>query len=73
MCERIPYLILPVRRLSREPFGIHRSAGSEPSGRCLARLDLTIALKCREQAAGQDAELISIEPPAEATNKRAIR
>ena len=25
MCERIPYLILPVRQLSREPFGSRRS------------------------------------------------
>jgi len=33
VCERIPYLILPVRQLSREPFGIRRSAASEPSGK----------------------------------------
>jgi len=33
VCERIPYLILPVRQLSREPFGIRRSATSEPSGK----------------------------------------
>jgi len=32
VCERIPYLILPVRQLSREPFGSRRSAASEPSG-----------------------------------------
>jgi len=33
VCERIPYLILPVRQLSREPFGIRRSAASEPPGK----------------------------------------
>ena len=32
MCERIPYLILPVRQLSREPFGTRRCAASELSG-----------------------------------------
>ena len=31
VCERIPYLILPVRQLSRELFGSRRSASSEPS------------------------------------------
>jgi len=33
VCERIPYLILPVRQLSRKPFGIRQSAASEPSGK----------------------------------------
>jgi len=33
VCERIPYLILPVRQLSREAFGIRQSAASEPSGK----------------------------------------
>jgi len=33
VCERIPYLILLMRQLSREPFGIRRSAGSEPPGK----------------------------------------
>jgi len=31
VCERIPYLILPVRQLSRKPFGSRQSATSEPS------------------------------------------
>ena len=40
--------------------------------RRLARLDPTIAPKRREQAAGQDAGLVSIEPPAEAIYERAV-
>jgi len=40
--------------------------------RRLARLDLTIVLKRRERAAGQDAGLVAIEPPAEATHARAV-
>ena len=33
MCECIPYLILPVRQLSCELFGIRQSVTSEPSGK----------------------------------------
>ena len=73
MCERIPYLILPVRQLSREPFSSRRSVRrSEPfaeairgSGRASrrARLDPNHGLKRYTQAAWQAAGLASNHPP----------
>jgi len=69
VCERIPYLILPVRQLSREPFSSRRSVRrSEPfaeairgSGRASrrARLDPNHPPKRYERAAGQAAWPVS--------------
>ena len=51
MCERIPYLILPVRQLSREPFGSRRSVRRyvEPDR--------------QERAVGRDAGHATNHPP----------
>ena len=52
MCERIPYLILPVRQLSREPFG---------SRRCTENIRRSAdMLKRYERAIGQAAGPVSI-------------
>ena len=67
MCERIPYLILPVRQLLRELFGSHRSgrrSAEAPRASCQARrrahLELNPPPKRRERAVGQDARADSI-------------
>ena len=72
MSERIPFLILPVRQLSREPFEIHRSAASEPSGKMPgpSRSDHCAEAPPASRRARRRARLI--EPPAEATHERAV-
>ena len=66
MCERIPYLILPVRQLSREPFGIRRSdTRASRRARCRARLNPNDPPKHHERAVGQYAGPVSTEPSAE--------
>ena len=54
MCERIPYLILPVRQLLGEPFGCRGSDTSEPSDK-QAGLSLPIC--------GSDTSELSGKPP----------
>ena len=72
MGERIPYLILPVRQLSCEPFGIRRSAASEPSGKTPgpSRSDHCAEAPRASCRARRRARLI--EPPAEATHEPAV-
>ena len=72
MYERIPYLILPVTQLLREPFGIRRSAASEPSGKTPgpSRSDHCAEAPRASRRARRRARLI--EPPAEATHERAV-
>jgi len=76
VCERIPYLILPVRQLSREPFGIRRSdTRASRRARCRARLNPNDPPKRHERAVGQYAGPVSTEPSAEAprASRRARR
>jgi len=82
VCERIPYLILPVRQLSREPFGSHRSGRrsaeaprASSRARRRARLDPNHPPKRRERAVGPDAGPVSIRSSAEASraSRRARR
>jgi len=54
VCERIPYLILPVRQLSRELFGSHRSAASKPSGKTLG--------PCRIEPSTESRRWLMLEP-----------
>jgi len=72
VCERIPYLILPVRQLSREPFGIRRSAASKPSGKTPgpSRSDHCAEAPRASRRERRRARLI--EPPAEVTHERAV-
>ena len=72
MCEHIPYLILPVRQLSREPFGIRRSAASEPSGKMPgpSRFDHCVEVPRASRRARWRNHLI--EPSAEAIHEQAI-
>jgi len=72
VCERIPYLILPMRQLLREPFGIRRSATSEPSGKTPgpSRSDHCAKALGSSRRARRRARLI--EPPAEVTHERAV-
>ena len=62
MCERIPFLILPVRQLSRELFGMHRMRRMiRRTGqmrvshrvRILARLDRTIRRSATSEPSGK--------------------
>jgi len=72
VCEHIPYLILPVRQLSREPFGIRRSAASEPSSKTPgpSRSDHCAEAPRASRRARRRARLI--EPSAEAIHERAV-
>ena len=75
VCERIPYLILPVRQLSREPFGSRRSATSEPPGKPPGPSRPNHPPKRRERAVGQYAGPVSFQRSAEAprASRRASR
>ena len=80
MYERIPYLILPVRQLPREPFGIRRSAANEPSGKTSgpSRSDHCAEAPRASRRARRRAHLIEPsakaihEPSAEAIHERAV-
>jgi len=70
VCERIPYLILPVTQLSREPFGSRQSDMRKPSGsrRACVEQPPTICRASRRRG-------ITNEPSAEVlrASRRAIR
>ena len=78
MCERIPYLILPVRQLSRQPFGkhrmrrtIHRTRPMRASrrARSWARLEPSAEAPRASRRARRWARL---EPSAEAIYEQAV-